>query len=32
MSTIQSRQFHYDAEVLTHDLRHRSLIENALVG
>ena len=32
MSTIQSRQFHHDAEVLTHDLRHRSLIQKALGG
>ncbi len=32
MSTLESRQFHKDAERLTHDLRHRGLIQKALGG
>jgi len=32
MSTLQARQFHHDADRLTHDLRHRSLIQKALGG
>jgi len=32
MSTPEARQFHQDAERLTHDLGHRSLIQKALGG
>lgn len=32
MSTAEARQFHHDADRLTHDLRHRGLIQKALGG
>ena len=32
MSTLEARQFHKDADRLTHDLRHRGLIQKALGG
>lgn len=32
MSTLEARQFHKDAERVTHDLRHRGLIQKALGG
>ncbi len=32
MSSPQARQFHHDADRLTHDLRHRGLIQKALGG
>lgn len=32
MSTTEARQFHHEADRLTHDLRHRGLIQKALGG